>query len=171
MFCSVDAHGRRPSHRAIAQSLGVTVSSVEYWKRTDQWIKRNEERLDAVTRMVTDQSQNLKALLRAGAMEAVTQLRNTITDGKSSGDDRLKASIALFKLAKDSNAIDLDLVPDAPSGRQSELTTFNDELPVPESGTEGEPEPWESSPSLSSSPISSDSGEPLETLPETSPQP
>lgn len=172
MFVTVDSKGHRPSMRAMAQALGVTVASIKYWKDTDRWIQRNDQAISAVQTQVTAQFQNMKALLREGAMEAIKELGLILKNQKNAPDDRIKASIALFKIAKDANAIDLDLIPDLPSKGATDLTQFNDTLPELTDTHSEEIITWDGkTPSPDSSPTSLDSGEPSPTLLEPSLQP
>lgn len=128
LFCTTDAEGKRPTYRSIALKCGVTLNTVHYWRRQDHWEERLEQSLDFIAGVVGEEKGNLKSQLRAGSLEAVMTLRSVVMNGKANIDDRIKASQALFKIAKDAGAIDLDLVPDPPAAGR-ELEKFNDELP------------------------------------------
>lgn len=168
LYCTIDAAGERPTIRAIAHSLGVTTTAVRYWRVKDDWDQRLIDRNSEVARAITGVKQNLKALLRNGALEGVRSLIQIIRNKESAADDKIKAAQAVFKMARDADAIKLDLTDDPAVSTPVE---FNDDLP----GKETPPSSEISSTSISdsaetvdSASISSDSEAPSPTPPEHS---
>lgn len=126
LYCSLDANGDRPNVKAIAHHLGVTTAAVRYWMRADEWESKLSEINEETAFVTNSQKQSLKATLRQGTFDAILELRRIVKDQQAQADDRVKAAQAIFKMAKDSNAIDLDQLPDAAA---PSTLKFSDELP------------------------------------------
>lgn len=162
LYCSLDANGDRPNIRAIAHTLGVTAAAVRYWFRADEWESKLSE-INRETALVTNsQKQSLKATLRQGTFDAILELRRIVKDAQAAADDRVKAAQAIFKMAKDSNAIDLELMPDV----TAPVLKFSDDLP----GKGIEPSSTSAESSTSSAPCS-EADSTLPTLPSEPPTP
>lgn len=129
LYCTSDAQGKRPTFRAIAHQLGVTVQAVQYWCRRDRWQERIAEKNSATSRAIEKRQQDVKVTLRTGILEGVISLRMIAMGGAEvASDDIIKATLALVKIAKDLNALDLI---DTPNPKPSGDIGFDDTLKEP----------------------------------------
>ena len=152
LYCTVDSRGKRPTFRGIAHQLGVTVTSVNYWNKRDRWQDRVDTQNQETARAIERRQQDVKAALRDGVLDGIFSLKLIAAGGPDvAADDIIKSTLALVKIAKDLNAMDLLDTPN-PTARTD--LKFDDTT---------EPDTWDTSTGL----ISETSPPSLETSPET----
>ena len=105
--------------RRIARTLGVTLSTVQWWRKADNWDER------AAAQMPTDVAA-IRDLLRSGFYEGLQELERLLLTTKDAGV-RIKIALALGKLCKDFGIRPQHATPTTPVTLE-----FKDDLPVRE---------------------------------------
>ena len=144
-YLVTDDQGKRPSSKSIALTLGVTETAVKYWRRVDKWDAKIAAANGSAIAAVDAANASIRSLLRAGALEAVAVLRKILDNPKADTDDKIKAGVALFKLATEFDALEPTAPPAVPTG----VAAFADDVPVARQVTadpDYRPEPLPESP-------------------------
>ena len=123
-YLTADDQGKRPSSKSIATKLGVTETAVKYWRRVDKWDQKIAAANGSVIAASDAANNSIRALLRAGALDAVVVLRKILDNPKADTDDRIKAGVALFKLATELDALEPAFKPALPTG----AAAFSDDV-------------------------------------------
>jgi hypothetical protein len=97
LFVSATTDGKRRSIRSISQELGVSLSTVQYWRDHDNWERRVREAMLSAGQAAEMASSHVKMALRKGLLEGIDQLHSIITKG----DNREK--ILAFKALVDTS--------------------------------------------------------------------
>jgi predicted transcriptional regulator len=84
-------NGKRMSVRAIAMTLGVTVSAVQYWREHDKWDARVNQALIEHTVKETESASTLANLLRASLYDNMKVLNEIIRDKQMKPLIKIKA--------------------------------------------------------------------------------
>jgi Phage terminase small subunit len=83
--------GKQVSMRGIAMTLGVTISTVVYWRTHDKWDERVNAQLDERAVQANRSAKAVSALLRASFYRHIGVLNAIIADGKLGPLVRIKA--------------------------------------------------------------------------------
>jgi hypothetical protein len=106
LYLAVDQDGRRRSLRSIAMQVGVTLGTVQYWRKVDKWDDRVAKAMQAQTAAAGAGAKAIAALLRTSLYEHIGTLNHIARDMTLRPADRIKAVGELADIAIKLKAID-----------------------------------------------------------------
>jgi hypothetical protein len=137
LYLTVDSEGRRRSLRSIAMELGVTLATVQYWRKRDRWDERVQQALRAQAASAQAGAKAIGALLRTTLHEHVETLASLARDPTLKPADRIRAVRELAEIAIKLKAIDpADL---AEANRPAAALSFKDDLDGPDVASAEDP--------------------------------
>jgi hypothetical protein len=105
LWLTTDEEGKRRSMRSVAMALGVTLGTIQYWRRVDKWDERLKKSLGVTTAANERASGALGALLRQSLYEHISTLNDIIRDAGTKVERKLAAIKELGNLAHKLKAI------------------------------------------------------------------
>lgn len=133
LYLAGDGEGRRRSLRSIAMTLGVTLSSVQYWRRVDKWDERVSAAMQAIEAADHRANGALGALLRQSLYDHVVTLNTIIRDSTLPAKMRVDATKAFVDICHKLKVVTPEDL-DKPRGTRQSFD-FKDDLGEPHGPT------------------------------------